>query len=63
MSSTGLSSVAHAFCLEMTRENGIPLKSSDPDPNDESLQLISRSGKRSGYRATDEMLSAMGLQE
>ena len=47
----------------MTGENGIPLKSSDPDPNDESLQLISRSGKRSGYGATDEMLSAMGLQE
>lgn len=61
MSPIGLSSVAHAFCLQMTRENGIPLKSSDP--NDESLQFISGSGKQLGCGAADEMISAMGLQE
>ena len=33
MSLVGLSSVAHAFCLRTTAENGIPFKSSDSDPN------------------------------
>lgn len=44
MSSVGLSSVAHAYCLQKTTENGIPLKSSDsdPNPNDRALRLISR---------------------
>lgn len=44
MSLVGLSSVAHAFCLRTTAENGIPFKSSDsdPNPNDGTLRLISR---------------------
>lgn len=33
MSLVGLSSVAHAFCLRTTAENGIPFKSSDSNPN------------------------------
>ena len=32
MSSVGLSSVAHAFCLQTTTENGIPLKRPTPTP-------------------------------
>ena len=59
------SPITRAFYQQIEREQGIPLNSEYPKPNNESLESIREAEKiiaekRPGYATAEEMFDAMG---